>query len=109
MIVGVCETGVCCVSLTPPKRHMQPENDDLQKESPFPGADFQVPYPIGSMGLVYLPYIYHKNQPNVGKYKIYPWILWVLNFRGVESQIINAPLLRQRGWPLKVFRVARSS
>ena len=79
------------------------------KRNPFPGADFQVPYPIGSMGLVYLPYIYHKNQPNVGKYKIYPGILWVLNFRGVESQNINAPLLRQRGWPLKVFRVARSS
>ncbi len=29
--------------LTPPKFNMEPENDDFQKESPFPGADFQVP------------------------------------------------------------------
>ena len=26
------------------------------------------PFQIGSMGLVYLPTFYHKNQPNVGKY-----------------------------------------
>ena len=29
--------------LTPPKFNMEPENDGFQKESPFPGADFQVP------------------------------------------------------------------
>ena len=28
---------------TPPKFNMEPENDGFQKESPFPGADFQVP------------------------------------------------------------------
>ena len=27
--------------------------------------------PIGSMGLIYLPCIYHKNQPNVGRYSIH--------------------------------------
>ena len=32
------------------------------------------------MGLVYLPTIYHKNQPNVGKYTIITWILWVPSF-----------------------------
>ena len=26
-----------------PKFNIEPENDDFQKESPFPGADFQVP------------------------------------------------------------------
>ena len=28
---------------TPPKTNMEPENDGFQKESPFPGVDFQVP------------------------------------------------------------------
>ena len=28
---------------TPPKFNMEPENDGFQKESPFPGVDFQVP------------------------------------------------------------------
>ena len=28
---------------TLPKFNMEPENDGFQKESPFPGADFQVP------------------------------------------------------------------
>ena len=27
---------------TPPKFNMEPENDDFQKESPFPGTSFQV-------------------------------------------------------------------
>ena len=27
---------------TPPKFNMEPENDGFQKESPFPGVDFQV-------------------------------------------------------------------
>ena len=30
--------------------------------------------PMRSMGLVYLPYIYHKNPPNVGKYTYHTWI-----------------------------------
>ena len=29
--------------LTPLKFNMEPENDGFQKESPFPGADLQVP------------------------------------------------------------------
>ena len=33
------------------------------------------PIPIGSMYGIFT-YIYHKNQPNVGKYTIVPWILW---------------------------------
>ena len=28
---------------TPPKFNMEPEHDGFQKESPFPGVDFQVP------------------------------------------------------------------
>ena len=28
---------------TLPKFNMEPENDGFQKESPFPGVDFQVP------------------------------------------------------------------
>ncbi len=28
---------------TPQKFNMEPENDGFQKESPFPGVDFQVP------------------------------------------------------------------
>ena len=28
---------------TPPKLNMESENDGFQKESPFPGVDFQVP------------------------------------------------------------------
>ena len=34
-----------CLDLkpTPPKFNMEPENDGFQKESPFPGVDFQVP------------------------------------------------------------------
>ena len=28
---------------TPPKFNMEPENDGFQKESPFPGINFQVP------------------------------------------------------------------
>ena len=28
---------------TPPKFNMEPENDGFQKESSFPGVDFQVP------------------------------------------------------------------
>ena len=30
-------------------------------------------YPLESMGWVYLPTFYHKNQPNVGKYTIHGW------------------------------------
>ena len=30
-------------AITPPKFNIEPEKDDFQKESPFPGADFQVP------------------------------------------------------------------
>ena len=29
--------------ITPPKFNMEPENDGFQKDSPFPGVDFQVP------------------------------------------------------------------
>ena len=29
--------------VTPPKFNMEPENDGFQKESAFPGVDFQVP------------------------------------------------------------------
>ena len=28
--------------ITPPKFNMEPENDGVQKESPFPGTSFQV-------------------------------------------------------------------
>ena len=31
-------------SYTPPKTNMEPEKDGFQKESPFPGVHFQVPY-----------------------------------------------------------------
>ena len=34
---------VTCSSGTPPETNMEPETDSFQKESPFPGAHFQVP------------------------------------------------------------------
>ena len=33
-----------------------------------PSNERKLSYPIGSMGLVYLPTFTNKNQPNVGKY-----------------------------------------
>ena len=43
----------------------------------------QIPYPMASMYGIFT-YIYHKNQPNVGKYNIpyiyHTWILWVPYF-----------------------------
>ena len=34
-------------------------------------------------------YIYHKNQPNLGKYTIFPWILWVMSpFLSLTRKIV---------------------
>ena len=42
------------------------------------GFFVQVPYPIASMyGIFTYNYIYHKNQPNVGKI-YHPWMVWVI-------------------------------
>ena len=51
---------------------MDSHGDDV-RDGPLPismnGWIFiSIPIPIPSMGLVYLPNIYHKNEPNVGKY-----------------------------------------
>ena len=34
-------------------------------------------------------YIYHKNQPNVGKYTIYTWIVWASLFLDLDPQIVS--------------------
>ena len=52
---------------------------NLNCRSAFPkklplGFFVQVPYPIASTyGIFTYNYIYHKNQPNVGKYTIHGW------------------------------------
>ena len=42
-------------------------------------------HPIGSMYGIF-PYIYHKNQPNVGKYIPYMDPMGMLMFRGITSK-----------------------
>ena len=46
------------------------------------------------MGLVYIPaYIYHKNQPNVGKYTIHGWYGW-----------LKRTLAYSWGWRLELYK-----
>ena len=42
----------------------------------FRMGDKHQPYPIASMYGIF-PYIYHTNQPNVGKYGIITWTVWL--------------------------------
>ena len=45
----------------------QREGENPTTLRPEIGSDIQI-YPIGSMGLVYLPTFTYENQPNVGEY-----------------------------------------
>ena len=50
------------------------------------------PIPIGSMYGIFT-YIYHKNQPNVGKYTIVPWILWPIEVWCFLLHLIEYPMI----------------
>ena len=75
------------------------------------GAGDQVdrPLPIPSMRLVYLLTFPIKNQPNVGKYTIVPWMVWGPWLPLATSRAKNLKFLHQNHQVRGAFPVSSGS